>query len=70
MLRAEQPFVRMRDAALALAASMDGVLIDDNGNVIHPDSLDVIGAELEQLYDTLDQRELSAGSVLARRLFS
>jgi len=25
---------------------------------------------LERLYDTLDQRELSAGSTLARRLFS
>ena len=30
----------------------------------------VIGNELEQLYDTLDGRDLSAGSVLARRLFS
>ena len=70
VLRAEQPFVRMRDVALALAASMDGVIIDDNGNVIHPEAMDVIGSELEQLYDTLDERELSAGSVLARRLFS
>ena len=31
---------------------------------------DGIGASLEQLYDTLDSRELAAGSVLARRLFS
>lgn len=70
VLRAEQPFVRLRESATALAASMDGVIIDDNGNLIHVDALDVIGAELEQLYDTLDRRELSAGSVLARRLFS
>jgi len=33
-------------------------------------ALDLIGVELEKLYDTLDARELSAGSVLARRLFS
>jgi hypothetical protein len=32
--------------------------------------MDVIGADLEQLYDTLDAHELSAGSALARRLFS
>lgn len=68
--RAEQPFVRMREAAIALAASMEGVIIDDNGNLIHVDAMDLIGSELEQLYDTLDQRDLSAGSVLARRLFS
>ena len=68
--RDEQPFARMRESALALAASMDGALIDDNGNLIHPEAMDVIGAELEQLYDTLDEHELSAGSVLARRLFS
>lgn len=70
VLRAEQPFVRLREAAIALAASMDGAIIDDNGNVIHADAMDVIGSELEQLYDTLDGRELAAGSVLARRLFS
>ena len=70
VLRTEQPFVRLREAAIALAASMDGAIIDDNGNLIHSDAMDVIGAELEQLYDTLDGRELSAGSALARRLFS
>jgi FtsZ-interacting cell division protein ZipA len=34
--RSEQPFVRMRDAAIALAASMDGIITDDNGQVIRP----------------------------------
>ncbi len=70
VLRTEQPFVRMREAAVALATAMDGAIIDDNGNAIHAEAMDVIGAELEQLYDTLDERDLSAGSVLARRLFS
>ncbi|MBK6007829.1 cell division protein FtsZ [Ramlibacter ginsenosidimutans] len=68
--RTEQPFVRMRDAALALAASMDGLITDDDGRVIPPEALDVIGSDLEQLYDTLDARDLSAGSDQARRLFS
>lgn len=68
--RHEQPFVRMRESAAALAATMDGVVMDDNGNLIAPAAMDVIGSELEQLYDTLDERDLSAGSSLARRLFS
>ena len=68
--RSEQPFVRMRESAAALATSMGGVVMDDNGNPIAPEAMDVIGRELEQLYDTLDERDLSAGSALARRLFS
>ena len=68
--RAEQPFVRMREAAQMLAEGMDGVITDDNGQVLQPEAMDVIGADLEKLYDTLDARDLSAGSVLARRLFS
>ncbi|ABE44509.1 cell division protein ZipA C-terminal FtsZ-binding domain-containing protein [Polaromonas sp. JS666] len=70
VLRSEQPFARMCEVAMALAASMDGVIIDDNGNLIRPEAMDVIHADLEQLYDTLDGRDLSAGSVLGRRLFS
>lgn len=68
--RGEQPFVRMRDAAIALAAAMDGIITDDNGQVIRAEALDVIGADLEKLYDTLDARDLAAGSPQARRLFS
>ena len=68
--RGEQPFARMREAAGALAAAMDGIVTDDNGQVIRDEALDVIGADLEQLYDLLESRDLAAGSVLARRLFS
>jgi hypothetical protein len=68
--RNESAFVRMRQASLSLADSMDGVVTDDNGQLLSPEAMDVIGAELEHLYDTLDHRELSAGSALARRLFS
>ncbi len=68
--RGEQPFVRLRDCAVALAAAMDGVITDDNGQLLPRDAMDLIGAELEGLYDTLEQRDLAAGSALARRLFS
>lgn len=68
--REERPFERLRDVAIGLAAKMDGLITDDNGDVIPAESLDRIGAELEQLYDTLDARDLAAGSPQARRLFS
>jgi ZipA, C-terminal FtsZ-binding domain len=68
--RAEQPFERMRDAAFALAQSMGGVVTDDNAQPLAPASMDLIGAELQTLYTTLEQRDLAAGSAVARRLFS
>jgi hypothetical protein len=68
--RSEQPFVRMRDAAIALAASMEGIIADDKGDVIRAEALDLIGSHLEKLYDVLEARDLAAGSLQARRLFS
>jgi FtsZ-interacting cell division protein ZipA len=68
--RHDQPFARMREVAQILATQMDGVVTDDNGVLLPADALDVIATEIEHLYDTLDQRDLSAGSALARRLFS
>ena len=68
--RQEQPFVRMRLAAQQLADTMDGLVTDDNGQLLNAQALDVIGSELEKLYDALDAHDLSAGSALARRLFS
>ncbi|MDD2808909.1 cell division protein ZipA C-terminal FtsZ-binding domain-containing protein [Rhodoferax sp.] len=68
--RGERAFERMREAAVTLAKDMDGVVTDDNGMALPAEALDVIGYELAHLYDTLAQRELAAGSVLARRLFS
>ena len=70
VMREERPYVRLREAALWLADVMDGQITDDNGQPLDSDAMDRIGAELEHLYDALDARELSAGSVLARRLFS
>jgi hypothetical protein len=68
--RNERAFGRMREAAQALAEQMDGVVSDDNGVALPAQAMDVIASELEVLYDTLAQRELAAGSALARRLFS
>ncbi len=68
--RTEKPFERMREAATALAKEMDGVITDSDGQPLRDETMDVIGTDLEQLYDMLDSRDLSAGSPLARRLFS
>ncbi len=68
--RSEQPFQRLRDMAAALGQAMDGVLCDQNGTLLPAMTMDPIAADLELLYDKLDSRELSAGSALARRLFS
>lgn len=68
--RAEKPFERMRESAAALAQAMEGVVTDDNGQPLPAQTMDVIGTELQTLYDTLEQRDLAAGSPLARRLFS
>jgi hypothetical protein len=68
--RAEQAFERMCAAATQLAQAMDGVVTDDNGQLLPAQTMGVIGAELQSLYDTLEQRDLAAGSALARRLFS
>lgn len=68
--REEQPYLRLRDAAQQLAAQMDGMVTDGEGQMLGEAALDQIGQDLEQLYDALDARELSAGSPQARRLFS
>lgn len=68
--RTEKPFARMCEIAISLASEMEGVIVDEGGQAIRAQTMEDIAADLERLYDTLDQRDLSAGSVLARRLFS
>lgn len=68
--REEQPFERLCQAARLLAQQMDGVLTDGGGQALADEVLQQIGQDLQQLYDALDERELSAGSPQARRLFS
>ena len=68
--RGEQPFERLQQAAQMLAEQMDGLITDGSGQVLSPELMQQIGQDLQQLYDALDSRELSAGSPQARRLFS
>ncbi len=68
--RGAQPFAKMRDIATKLAAAMEGVVTDERGQRLPPAAMDQIQTEVERLYDKLDGRDLSAGSPLARRVFS
>jgi hypothetical protein len=68
--RDAKPFQTMCLAAQAMAQTMDGSVTDDNGHALSTQSLQSIANELERLYSMLEQRELAAGSLLARRLFS
>jgi len=68
--REDKPFERMCEAALTLAATMEGAIIDDNGKPIRAETMESIHADLLKLYDTLEARDLPAGSDLCRRLFS
>ena len=68
--RHEQAFERMREVAQSLAKAMEGQVTDDLGQPLSDAAMDQISLDLQDLYNTLDARELSAGSVLARRLFA
>jgi hypothetical protein len=68
--REEQAFEQMCTIAARLAQTLDAQVVDDVGQPLPEATLAQIGVELRELYDALDQRDLSAGSDLARRLFS
>lgn len=66
----EQPFQAWQASAQTLAQDMDAVIVDDAGQPLTGPAFEAIGRELEQLYQTLEERGLGAGSPAARRLFS
>lgn len=68
--RSERPYVRLRQLAQQLAHDMEGVLTDDAGAALQPEVLDQIGADLEAIYEALQERGLAAGAALTRRLFA
>ncbi len=68
--RTEEPFARLCHAARELAKAMDGTITDDNGQNLSDAAIRAIDTDLRTLYNTLDARDLSAGSPQARRLFS
>ena len=65
-----EPFVAWQASAQALSLGMDAAIVDDNGQPLSPQGFDAIGGELGQLYSTLAEHDLAAGSPAARRLFS
>jgi hypothetical protein len=67
---AEQPFAAWQKSAHALAQSLDAAMVDDNGQPLSDPGFQAIGTELERLYHALAARDLPAGSMAARRLFS
>ena len=67
--RSEQPFVRLREAAMALAEAMDGVITDDDGQPLRADAMDAHRCRPREPLRHAGQRDLAAGSALARRLF-
>lgn len=68
--RLEQPFKLMYKVAATLSKNMEASVVDDQGTPLNAQGFDAIYEMLEKLYDELDQKELSAGSLAARRLFS
>jgi FtsZ-interacting cell division protein ZipA len=68
--RKEEPYARMIQTAYELARVMDGAISDDNGQPLSEVAIGAIARDLLALYDTLEARDLSAGSPQARRLFS
>jgi hypothetical protein len=68
--RAVEPFKAWQAAAQALAVGMDAAVVDDNERPLSSEGFATIGVELGKLYETLEARDLAAGSPAARRLFS
>jgi hypothetical protein len=68
--QSEQAFSRLCEAAQNLAQAMDGLITDDNGHELSEAGIQMIDHDLRSLYDALAARDLSAGSLQARRLFS
>ena len=65
-----EPFPAWHRTATALCDEMGATAVDEQGVPITLQAFDGIGRELNQLYRRLDSRDLAAGSVAARRLFS
>lgn len=65
-----RPFDVMSDVAIRLCASMEATILDEQGLVVDAAALERTATELETVYDRLDAAGLSAGSLLAKRLFS
>jgi hypothetical protein len=65
-----EPFSAWQASAQALSLGMDAAIVDDNGQPLSAEGFAAIGAELGKLYEALEARDIAAGSMVARRLFS
>jgi hypothetical protein len=65
-----EPFPAWHQAATALAAEMDARIVDVDGQPVTLQLFDGIAKDLQGLYRELEARDLAAGSLAARRLFS
>jgi ZipA, C-terminal FtsZ-binding domain len=65
-----EPFGTLQDLARRLCRELEAELVDDAGRPLGPHAFASIHEQLGGLYKTLASRDLPAGSVAARRLFS
>ena len=65
-----EPFAAWQECTRRLAEDLDATLVDDQGQVITLHAFAAIGQELQRLYKALESRDLAAGTLAARRLFS
>lgn len=65
-----EPFASWQEAARGLARDIDADVCDDRGQILNLHAFAAIGQELNTLYKALGSRDLAAGSLAARRMFS
>jgi len=66
----QDPFPNWHRLASLLSKDMEAVVVDDNDQLVTLHAFDVIGKDLKGLYRSLAEREMPAGSPVARRVFS
>lgn len=65
-----EPFASWQEAARGLARDIEADVCDDRGHILNLHAFASIGQELSTLYRALASRDLAAGTLAARRLFS
>jgi FtsZ-interacting cell division protein ZipA len=65
-----QAYQSMVSCAKALAARLDGHIVDDGGQLLNDAQLGEIGAQVMAFYQDMDAAGIAAGSIRAQRLFS
>ena len=64
-----EPFAAWHQAIRALAEDMDATAVDDQGRPLTLQHFAAIHGELNKLYRALEERDMAAGTAVARRLF-